>query len=187
MRRRIVHNFASSTRSKSRANQSLFSFVNCFEDSCGMDPEVDKNELKKRLTPIQWHVTQEKGTERYTLEFTTFICIFLFRIFHSHFSFTFFFLHSCVLLLILQINNYCTTMQCQLNSNCKHLRSDVNVKRTEVRLSFVTQYHASLSNYISMIFIFVSVVMVVIKYTTLKFRYTIFKKIIKTKENKFKD
>ncbi|KAH0569201.1 methionine-R-sulfoxide reductase B1 isoform X2 [Cotesia glomerata] len=26
--------------------------------------ETNKEELKKRLTPIQWHVTQEKGTER---------------------------------------------------------------------------------------------------------------------------
>ncbi|XP_054014734.1 methionine-R-sulfoxide reductase B1 isoform X2 [Hylaeus anthracinus] len=29
-----------------------------------MTVEIDKEELKKRLTPIQWHVTQEKGTER---------------------------------------------------------------------------------------------------------------------------
>ncbi|XP_015521812.1 methionine-R-sulfoxide reductase B1 isoform X2 [Neodiprion pinetum] len=29
-----------------------------------MTTEIDKDELKKRLTPIQWHVTQEKGTER---------------------------------------------------------------------------------------------------------------------------
>ncbi|XP_012259492.2 methionine-R-sulfoxide reductase B1 isoform X2 [Athalia rosae] len=29
-----------------------------------MTTEIDKEELKKRLTPIQWHVTQEKGTER---------------------------------------------------------------------------------------------------------------------------
>jgi len=26
--------------------------------------QVDKEELRKRLTPIQYHVTQEKGTER---------------------------------------------------------------------------------------------------------------------------
>ncbi|XP_014210859.1 uncharacterized protein LOC106641115 [Copidosoma floridanum] len=26
--------------------------------------KVDKTELKNRLTPLQWHVTQEKGTER---------------------------------------------------------------------------------------------------------------------------
>eukprot|EP01017_Pseudomicrothorax_dubius_P048966 TRINITY_DN9024_c0_g1_i1.p1 TRINITY_DN9024_c0_g1~~TRINITY_DN9024_c0_g1_i1.p1 ORF type:complete len:128 (-),score=11.13 TRINITY_DN9024_c0_g1_i1:101-484(-) len=25
---------------------------------------MDRDELRKRLTPIQWHVTQEKGTER---------------------------------------------------------------------------------------------------------------------------
>lgn len=25
---------------------------------------IDKAELKKRLTPFQWHITQEKGTER---------------------------------------------------------------------------------------------------------------------------
>lgn len=25
---------------------------------------VDKGELRKRLTPLQYHVTQEKGTER---------------------------------------------------------------------------------------------------------------------------
>lgn len=30
-----------------------------------MTVEIDKEELKKRLTPLQWHVTQEKGTERY--------------------------------------------------------------------------------------------------------------------------
>ncbi|XP_014611807.1 methionine-R-sulfoxide reductase B1 isoform X3 [Polistes fuscatus] len=29
-----------------------------------MTTEIDKDELKKRLTPLQWHVTQEKGTER---------------------------------------------------------------------------------------------------------------------------
>ncbi|XP_076385061.1 methionine sulfoxide reductase SelR isoform X4 [Megachile rotundata] len=29
-----------------------------------MTVEIDKEELKKRLTPLQWHVTQEKGTER---------------------------------------------------------------------------------------------------------------------------
>lgn len=29
-----------------------------------MADQVDKNELKKRLTPIQYNVTQEKGTER---------------------------------------------------------------------------------------------------------------------------
>ncbi|XP_076381008.1 methionine sulfoxide reductase SelR isoform X4 [Megalopta genalis] len=29
-----------------------------------MTSEIDKEELKKRLTPLQWHVTQEKGTER---------------------------------------------------------------------------------------------------------------------------
>ncbi|XP_043791279.1 methionine-R-sulfoxide reductase B1 isoform X5 [Apis laboriosa] len=29
-----------------------------------MTMEIDKEELKKRLTPLQWHVTQEKGTER---------------------------------------------------------------------------------------------------------------------------
>lgn len=26
--------------------------------------EIDKNELKKKLSPIEYHVTQEKGTER---------------------------------------------------------------------------------------------------------------------------
>lgn len=25
---------------------------------------IDKEEARKRLTPLQWHVTQEKGTER---------------------------------------------------------------------------------------------------------------------------
>ncbi|XP_044002252.1 methionine-R-sulfoxide reductase B1 isoform X1 [Aphidius gifuensis] len=29
-----------------------------------MANDINKEELKKRLTPIQWHVTQEKGTER---------------------------------------------------------------------------------------------------------------------------
>ncbi|XP_076753450.1 methionine sulfoxide reductase SelR isoform X4 [Xylocopa sonorina] len=29
-----------------------------------MTAEINKDELRKRLTPIQWHVTQEKGTER---------------------------------------------------------------------------------------------------------------------------
>ncbi|KAJ8687985.1 hypothetical protein QAD02_023780 [Eretmocerus hayati] len=29
-----------------------------------MANKPDKEELKKRLTPFQWHVTQEKGTER---------------------------------------------------------------------------------------------------------------------------
>ncbi|XP_076163916.1 methionine sulfoxide reductase SelR isoform X3 [Ptiloglossa arizonensis] len=29
-----------------------------------MTVEIDKEEIKKRLTPLQWHVTQEKGTER---------------------------------------------------------------------------------------------------------------------------
>ena len=26
--------------------------------------QVDKNELKKKLTPMEYHITQEKGTER---------------------------------------------------------------------------------------------------------------------------
>ncbi|XP_011498978.1 PREDICTED: methionine-R-sulfoxide reductase B1 [Ceratosolen solmsi marchali] len=29
-----------------------------------MSKDIDKSELKNRLTPLQWHVTQEKGTER---------------------------------------------------------------------------------------------------------------------------
>lgn len=29
-----------------------------------MTTVVDKEEARKRLTPLQWHVTQEKGTER---------------------------------------------------------------------------------------------------------------------------
>ncbi|XP_066602732.1 methionine-R-sulfoxide reductase B1 isoform X3 [Prorops nasuta] len=29
-----------------------------------MTTEISKEDLKKRLTPLQWHVTQEKGTER---------------------------------------------------------------------------------------------------------------------------
>lgn len=29
-----------------------------------MTTAVDKEEAKKRLSPLQWHVTQEKGTER---------------------------------------------------------------------------------------------------------------------------
>lgn len=29
-----------------------------------MAKEIDREDLKKRLTPIQYHVTQEKGTER---------------------------------------------------------------------------------------------------------------------------
>jgi len=29
-----------------------------------MTTMVDKEEARKRLTPLQWHVTQEKGTER---------------------------------------------------------------------------------------------------------------------------
>ncbi|XP_024940790.1 methionine-R-sulfoxide reductase B1 isoform X4 [Cephus cinctus] len=29
-----------------------------------MTSEIDKEEVRKRLTPLQWHVTQEKGTER---------------------------------------------------------------------------------------------------------------------------
>lgn len=29
-----------------------------------MTTEIDKEELRKRLTPLQWQVTQEKGTER---------------------------------------------------------------------------------------------------------------------------
>lgn len=30
-----------------------------------MTTAVDKEEARKRLTPLQWHVTQEKGTERW--------------------------------------------------------------------------------------------------------------------------
>ncbi|XP_072743184.1 methionine-R-sulfoxide reductase B1 isoform X3 [Anoplolepis gracilipes] len=29
-----------------------------------MTTMIDKEEARKRLTPLQWHVTQEKGTER---------------------------------------------------------------------------------------------------------------------------
>jgi peptide methionine sulfoxide reductase MsrB len=29
-----------------------------------MTTAIDKEEVRKRLTPLQWHVTQEKGTER---------------------------------------------------------------------------------------------------------------------------
>lgn len=29
-----------------------------------MGDKLDKEELKKKLTPLQYHVTQEKGTER---------------------------------------------------------------------------------------------------------------------------
>ncbi|XP_070149446.1 methionine-R-sulfoxide reductase B1 isoform X3 [Polyergus mexicanus] len=29
-----------------------------------MTTVIDKEEARKRLTPLQWHVTQEKGTER---------------------------------------------------------------------------------------------------------------------------
>lgn len=32
------------------------------------DNTVDKEELRKRLTPLQYHVTQEKGTERYNYD-----------------------------------------------------------------------------------------------------------------------
>ncbi|KAG8335249.1 hypothetical protein J6590_072995 [Homalodisca vitripennis] len=34
------------------------------------DSEEKKAELKKRLTPLQYHVTQEKGTERQVTAFT---------------------------------------------------------------------------------------------------------------------
>ncbi|XP_044751056.1 methionine-R-sulfoxide reductase B1 isoform X2 [Coccinella septempunctata] len=47
-----------------------------------MVDKVDKSELKKKLTPMQYHVTQEKGTERpftgcydKTFEEGTYVCI----------------------------------------------------------------------------------------------------------------
>ena len=33
--------------------------------SGGSTKQFTKEELKQRLTPLQYHVTQEKGTERY--------------------------------------------------------------------------------------------------------------------------
>lgn len=34
------------------------------DDNKGSSCKIDKEELKKKLTPLQYHVTQEKGTER---------------------------------------------------------------------------------------------------------------------------
>lgn len=39
-------------------------FITVFNKETKNMSETNKEELKKRLTPIQWHVTQEKGTER---------------------------------------------------------------------------------------------------------------------------
>jgi hypothetical protein len=39
--------------------------------------KVDKNELKKKLTPIQYRVTQEAATERYERYLIVIISIFM--------------------------------------------------------------------------------------------------------------
>lgn len=42
--------------------------INLFGSNMTQGEAVDyKADLKKRLSPIQYHVTQEKGTERYIL------------------------------------------------------------------------------------------------------------------------
>lgn len=47
-----MHNFA-----KSESFRSI-------STGTGLMADVHKEELRKKLTPIQYHVTQEKGTER---------------------------------------------------------------------------------------------------------------------------
>lgn len=63
-----------------------------------MTVEIDKEELKKRLTPLQWHVTQEKGTERYVRwKFNLFIINLYYK---SYYPYLFYKLYIC-------INFYC--------------------------------------------------------------------------------
>lgn len=59
-----------------------------------MTVEIDKEELKKRLTPLQWHVTQEKGTERYVRwKFNLFMINLYCK---SYYSYLFYKLHICI-------------------------------------------------------------------------------------------
>lgn len=39
-------------------------FILCYFTSGNSGNKFTNEELKKRLTPLQYHVTQEKGTER---------------------------------------------------------------------------------------------------------------------------
>lgn len=57
MRLEIKNNFALKISSVNK-------LLDFFRILSRMPKEFDKEELKKRLTPIQYHITQEKGTER---------------------------------------------------------------------------------------------------------------------------
>ena len=64
-------------RETSPALQKLQS--SCEDAASGTCPVTySKEELKEKLNPVQYHVTQEKGTEKYVYLYLSFQCFLLF-------------------------------------------------------------------------------------------------------------